>query len=164
MPFLGMNGTLPVFANARPNYRCKSCIDTVNHPNVTEQMIDTKFYELSVDECGATSINQCTVQSEILPQSNSSDAAIQDCCYDADGICQVSEFDQIPVTEEYSKCSDYVFDDSVYKETVVTEFNLVCGKSYLADLSTSVYYAAGPSLHAPPTPPCTTAIQLVHHR
>ena len=33
-----------------------------------------------------------------------------------------------------------VFDKSVFDETIVTEFNLVCGNEWKTDLSTSLYY------------------------
>ncbi|CAL1275448.1 unnamed protein product [Larinioides sclopetarius] len=43
--------------------------------------------------------------------------------------------------KETSKCSSWEYDDSIYKSTVLSEFNLVCDREWLISLSKSVFIA-----------------------
>ena len=144
-PFIGLNGTLPVFEAARPAYRCRTCFDSVElNNNITENMIEERFFDSSFDDCKRIIIDKCQVQTSVAPDRNyTSNVAVQDCCYSDDMTCSWNEFNSIKSTLNYTTCENYVYDRSVYQETIVTEFDLVCGRAYLSDLSTSMYYSNG---------------------
>ena len=83
LPFIGVNGTLPVFEAARPAYRCSTCLDSVNlDSNITEFLIEERFFENSLDDCGEIVIDKCKVQSAVFPGLNETgNDALRDCCY-----------------------------------------------------------------------------------
>ena len=74
---------------------------------------------------------------------------LSNCCKDPSDFGhpqKISEFCQsknISSIEKvnYVSCDNYVYDDSIYKSTIITEFNLYCDKQYLVDLSSSAYQA-----------------------
>lgn len=131
-----MSNTIPVFAAAIPKFRCRNCFDDINFYNLSETEILDYFYRDSENEY----IDHCEIDGGILSQ-NDSHFEISDsrnlCCENSD-----LDFSQqcLPSSKpELTNCDDYIFDDSFYKETIITEWNLVCGKRYLADLSTTMY-------------------------
>ena len=108
---------------------------------MNETNIEENFFDSTVDECENISIDNCKVQDNTLPNNNhTNDVNLANCCYSDNNICTAETFNSIIITQNYTSCSDFIYDDSVYAETIVTEFDLVCGRSYLADLSTSMYY------------------------
>ena len=123
--FMGLNAVLPNFAAARPEFRCKTCLDPLDstNNNVTDDYLRLNFYDVSEDSCGASVVDGCKIQMEMVPGFNTSqDTVLQECCpANGKGSCTTSELDRITHLQTVG-CSEYVYDDSIYKSTIVTDF------------------------------------------
>ena len=154
----GANSSLAVFVAARPDFRCRTCFDQdpensnqgeSNFYNYTEKQIEENFFKTSTDKCGKVIIDQCQVDQSVMPISESDNFENKnDCCFLTEETLEICEAGNLfPYNSSsnsnqiFGTCQEYVYDDSVYKSTLITEFELYCGKTYLADLSTSAYMA-----------------------
>ena len=87
----------------------------------TEQL---QYFKQIPNPCGTSvTIDPCAVPASL--QSGSDD-------------CSTTSFNA--VNETYVKCREFVFDKSMYKSTIVTDWNLVCDRKHIKTLSTSSYY------------------------
>ena len=146
----GINAVFSVFALAKPDYRCKSCLDyNYDYHNFTEDS-DTKhefyttFYSYEDGKCGVE-YDTCRIAPEAGYNSNLTGTdftgyeELETCCYSPGEVCEREPM----FTKNYSEpisCSEFIYDRSIYTETVVTEFDLVCGNSWLIDLASSLYF------------------------
>ena len=71
-----------------------------------------------------------------------SNLEISDCCYPTQPNQRICDSSILNYNySDFTSCNEYIFDNSVYKSTTISEFNLVCKNAWLADLTTSLYYA-----------------------
>ena len=136
---LGANAAMPIFTAAKPDYRCKTCFDSENSNfyHYSEQDIEDNFFKRNDDGL----IDKCNIDVLVLPQNQSSTSS-SPCCTNPElpETCNINS-KNLPKSNIYQSCETYVYDDSFYKSTIITEFNLYCGRTYLADLSTTIYFA-----------------------
>jgi len=117
----GFNTMSPVFINFTPDYRCDVPASIVN---ATLDLSESEILQLttplktdgSYDTCHRYVVNEgCTAGA-------------------VDELATCIDSSAEPVT-----CDSYHYDTSVFSETVITEFNLICDDKYLDGLATSLY-------------------------
>ena len=148
----GINSVVSVFISAQTDYRCKTCFDEFVNQNNTnydlyESNLTTTFYgtKKTNDMCDS-GLDRCSVSNQVIYGGNFSDyQPVEECCYPDSDVSRSCDSNEILDTDKYdyttySTCEEYVYDTSYYKSTTISEFNLVCGNSWIADLSTSFYY------------------------
>jgi len=111
----GLNTISPIFVNYTPDFRC--LYPPLENKNYTEAQI----------------LNLTTP----LNKNGKYDFCKK---YGYNETCSSSNPELCIEKSVVTKCNDgYYFDKSIFPQTVVTEFQLVCENSYLSDLATSWY-------------------------
>lgn len=154
----GINSVVSVFISAQTDYRCKTCFDdvlmskfndtSINNPEIERynSLISDNFFEQLDGRCGLEA-NSCQVSSLVLTENQNSTeitSDIAECCYAESmdqAYCQNPNLIHYNYNQTYTSCSEYIYDTSVYKSTTIQEFDLVCQNAWIADLTTSLYYA-----------------------
>jgi len=118
----GFNTMSPVFINYTPDYRC-------NFPyleNSTEYN-ESQILDMTTPKKDNGEYDFCKQYSYNVTCASQADPGNVNSCIDS--------------STTTSCVSGYAFDDSVFPETVITEFGLVCDQVYLDSLATALYMA-----------------------
>lgn len=139
----GVNGSLPVFVAANVDYRCETIFDQNN--DTCGKILNLKenenwaenYFHSTESSCGGKEIDKCKVDRSALPLYDNDFSP-----FSSEKSCEnyLHEHGNGKNSSSQVSCTSFIYDRSTYKETIISEFNLVCNRAYLTDITNSIYY------------------------